>query len=161
MESKVIDSRLAEDGDAIRRRRKCLRCDSRFTTYEKIEEHVLFVVKKDNNREPFERNKVITGIVTACKKRPISPTLIEDIVDDIEKEISIKKEGKEIRSVEIGEMIMEYLKDLDEVAYVRFASVYKEFKDAASFAEEIQKLEDKQLSFSRGFEQTSLPLGED
>lgn len=138
-ESKVVDTRPTEEGQAIRRRRECIQCAKRFTTYEKIEEIPIVVVKKDGNRQTYNRNKLLNGILRACEKRPVSMDTIEEIVDDIEKNLhnSLKKE---ITSVDIGEMVMNSLKDIDEVAYVRFASVYRQFKDVNSFMEELKEL---------------------
>lgn len=137
--SKVIDSRPTEDGFAIRRRRECGACSNRFTTYEKVEEVPLIVVKKDGTRESFNRNKVLNGLIRACEKRPVSMESMERIVDDIEKNLS-NSLVKEIDTNVIGEYIMDALKDIDEVAYVRFASVYRQFKDTQSFLEEISKI---------------------
>src|SRR5690554_2009801 len=128
IETKVVDSRPTDEGQAIRRRRECINCGKRFTTYEKIEEIPIIVVKKDGNRQSYDRNKLLNGIIKSCEKRPVSINDIEQIVDDIEKTLSNSLE-KEITSVQIGEMVMDKLKDLDEVAYVRFASVYRQFKD--------------------------------
>lgn len=136
-ESKVLDSRECEGGFTIRRRRECLMCQKRFTTYERLENISLMVVKRDGSREDFNRNKILNGIVKACSKRPISITTIENIVDQIEEE-SFKISGKEITSQALGEMIMERLSRLDEVAYVRFASVYRQFKDIGQFMQELK-----------------------
>ncbi|MEZ4357043.1 MAG: transcriptional regulator NrdR [Eubacteriales bacterium] len=138
-ESKVIDSRPTDEDAAIRRRRECLNCGKRFTTYEKIDNVPLLVVKKDGSRETFDTNKIKKGIIRACEKRPVSVKEIDDRVEAIEKKIfnSLKQE---IPSSEIGEMVMQELKDLDEVAYVRFASVYRQFKDLHTFLEELNKL---------------------
>ena len=141
-ESKVVDSRPTDEGQAIRRRRECIKCNKRFTTYEKIEEIPIIVVKKDGNRQAFDRNKVLNGIIKSCEKRPVSMSEIEKIVDDIEKILSNSLE-KEVTSVEIGEHIMNKLKDVDEVSYVRFASVYRQFKDVNSFMEELKKILDE------------------
>lgn len=141
-ESKVIDSRPTDEGQAIRRRRECINCSKRFTTYEKIEEIPIMIVKKDGNRQAYDRNKILNGILKSCEKRPVSMSIIEKIVDDIEKNLSNSLE-KEITSVEIGEMVMNKLKDVDEVAYVRFASVYRQFKDVNSFMEELKKILDE------------------
>ena len=141
-ESKVIDSRPTDEGQAIRRRRECIKCGKRFTTYEKIEEIPLIVVKKDGNRQSYDRNKLLNGIIKACEKRPVSINTIERIVDDIEKNLYNSLQ-KEIKSEEIGEMVMNSLKDIDEVAYVRFASVYRQFKDLNSFMEELKKILDE------------------
>ncbi len=142
-ESKVVDSRPTDEGQAIRRRRECIKCNKRFTTYEKIEEIPIIVVKKDGNRQAFDRNKVLNGIIKSCEKRPVSMNEIEKIVDDIEKTLSNSLE-KEVTSVEIGEHIMNKLKDVDEVSYVRFASVYRQFKDVNSFMEELKKILDEE-----------------
>ena len=131
-ESKVIDSRPTEEYNSIRRRRECLRCGKRFTTYEKLESIALVVIKKDESRQPFNRNKILKGIMTACEKRPVSLAQMERITDDIESELSQSME-REVRSTKIGELVMEKLRSLDEVAYVRFASVYKEFEDLNTF----------------------------
>ena len=139
IESKVIDSRPTDENSSIRRRRECLKCGKRFTTYEKLESISLVVVKKDDSRQPFNRNKVLKGIMTACEKRPISIMQMEHVADDIESELAQKME-REIKSTRIGEMVMEKLRDLDEVAYVRFASVYKQFDDLGTFMEELQGL---------------------
>ncbi len=138
-ESKVVDSRPTDEGQAIRRRRECISCGKRFTTYEKIEEIPIIVVKKDGNRQAFDRNKLLNGIIKSCEKRPVSINEIEKIVDDIEKILSNSLE-KEVTSVEIGELVMNELKDVDEVSYVRFASVYRQFKDVNSFMEELKKI---------------------
>ena len=139
--TRVIDSRPTDDS-SIRRRRQCDECGKRFTTYEKIETLPLIVVKKDNNREPYDREKIVAGIVRSCHKRPISMTQINDMVDDIEGQIFNMGE-KEIPTTTIGSIVMDKLKDLDEVAYVRFASVYREFKDVNTFMEELKKILDK------------------
>lgn len=136
--TKVIDSRPTDDS-SIRRRRQCDECGKRFTTYEKIESMPLIVIKKDNNREPYDREKIVAGIVRSCHKRPISMTQINDMVDDIEGQIFNMGE-KEIPTTTIGSIVMDKLKDLDEVAYVRFASVYREFKDVNTFMDEIKKI---------------------
>lgn len=142
-ESKVIDSRAIEDNSAIRRRRECLSCGKRYTTYEKVEDIPILVVKKDDSRENFDKNKIITGLIRACQKRPVSRSQIEDIASDIERTIS-NKMISEISTSEIGEMVMAHLKDIDEVAYVRFASVYRQFKDINTFMEEIKNLMNKE-----------------
>ena len=136
--TRVIDSRPTDDS-SIRRRRQCDECGKRFTTYEKVETLPLIVVKKDNNREPYDREKIVAGIVRSCHKRPISMTQINDMVDDIEGQIFNMGE-KEIPTTTIGSIVMDKLKDLDEVAYVRFASVYRQFKDINTFLEEITRL---------------------
>ncbi len=141
-ESKVIDSRPTDDNTAIRRRRECLSCSKRFTTYEKIETIPLIVVKKNGTREAFDRNKLMNGIIKSCEKRPVSIEQIEHVVNEIEGNIQ-KIAKKEISSNLIGEEIMKYLKDLDEVAYVRFASVYRQFKDVNSFMDELKNMLDE------------------
>lgn len=138
-EDKVIDSRPAEDGAAIRRRRECLNCNARFTTYEKIETGPLLVIKKDGTREPFSREKLTRGLLRACEKRPVSSEQIDMLVSRIEAapRNTLKKE---IRAEELGELVMQELKGIDEVAYVRFASVYRQFKDVSSFLTELKTL---------------------
>ncbi len=138
-EGKVIDSRPTEDGNAIRRRRECLKCQRRFTTYETLETISLAVVKQDNSRQPYEREKIIRGIIRACEKRPISLPQMEKIADDIEGEL-YQAAIKEVTSTEIGERVMSHLKEIDEVAYVRFASVHKHFSDIETFMEELKQL---------------------
>ena len=138
-DTKVIDSRHTEEGQAIRRRRECDKCGKRFTTYEKVEEMILMVVKKDGSREAFDRNKIINGIIKACEKRQVPMAEIEKVVDEIERGLNNMME-KEVESTFIGELIMEQLKKLDEVAYVRFASVYRQFTDINTFVAEIEKL---------------------
>lgn len=138
-ESKVVDSRATDDYTAIRRRRECLRCSKRYTTYEKVEDIPILVVKKDSIRENFNKDKIMNGIIKACQKRPVSRSQMENIVNDIEKNIS-NKMLVEIKSEDIGEMVMERLKNVDEVSYVRFASVYRQFKDINTFMEEIKNL---------------------
>ena len=139
LESKVIDSRPAEEGATIRRRRECLSCQKRFTTYEIIERMPLIVVKRDGSRQSFDKSKLINGMVRACEKRPVSLAQLEKIADDIEQELQGSLE-REINTSEIGEMVMARLKDVDEVAYVRFASVYRSFKDINTFMEELTKI---------------------
>jgi len=141
-ESKVVDSRPTEEGQAIRRRRECIKCNKRFTTYEKIEEIPLIVVKKGGYSQSYDRNKLLNGIIKSCEKRPVSINDIERIVDDIENSLSNSLE-REVTSVELGEMVMNKLKDIDEVSYVRFASVYRQFKDVNSFMDELKKLLDE------------------
>ena len=136
-ENKVIDSRISKDGDAIRRRRECLGCGKRFTTYEFVEEVLPMVVKKDGRREPFDRSKIRAGIKKACEKRPISTDVIETVVDNVERSCQ-EFQDKEIPSSAIGEEIMRELQILDGVAYVRFASVYREFRDVTDFVEELK-----------------------
>jgi len=140
-EDKVVDSRSSREGRAIRRRRECLGCGERFTTYEYVEEIPLMVVKRDGNREPYDRQKLLRGIVTACKKRPVTIEAMEATVNDIEKELE-DLEVREIKSIEIGEKVMEKLKVLDHIAYVRFASVYRKFKDTTEFLDQIRELLD-------------------
>ena len=140
-DTKVVDSRPTDEGQTIRRRRECEQCGRRFTTYEKIEEIPLIVVKKDGSRQPFDRAKMESAIIKACAKRPVPMADIEKIVDDIEKGLS-NLMLKEMDSTIIGEYVMEHLRDLDDVAYVRFASVYRQFTDAESFREEVEKLLD-------------------
>lgn len=137
---KVIDSRPAEDNNAIRRRRQCEACGRRFTTYEKIETIPFMVVKKDNTREPFDRSKIEAGVLLACHKRPVSAQDISRLVDEVENEV-VNTEEKEVATTEIGNLVMDKLKDLDEVAYVRFASVYRQFTDINTFVSEIEKLQ--------------------
>ncbi len=138
-ESKVIDSRPAEEGTTIRRRRECLSCGKRFTTYEIMERLPLLVIKRDGSRQSFDRMKVIGGMVKVCEKRPVPVDQIEHVADEIEQELQSSLE-REVSSAQIGEMIMDRLKDLDQVAYVRFASVYRQFKDINTFLEELNKL---------------------
>lgn len=138
-ETKVIDTRPTEEGSSIRRRRECSSCGKRFTTYETIETIPLIVVKKDGRREPFDRGKILAGLFKACEKRPVPASALERIADNIENELRSSLEY-EVPSSRIGEMVMERLKALDEVAYVRFASVYRQFKDIDSFMEEVQRL---------------------
>lgn len=141
-ENKVVDSRLTKEADVIRRRRECFECGRRFTTYEKIEENLPFVVKKDGRREPFDRNKVLAGIKKACEKRPISLTTMEEVINRIEKSL-LEIGDKEVPSNIIGEKIMKELHSLDEVAYVRFASVYRQFRDINEFMSELKDLLDE------------------
>lgn len=138
-EDKVIDSRPTDEGTAIRRRRECSKCQKRFTTYEKVESVPLIVVKKDKTRQAFDRDKLLNGLFRACEKRPVSVHDIEMLVDEIEGQIH-NTLRREITSKEIGEMVMIRLKNMDEVAYVRFASVYRQFKDINTFMEELRKL---------------------
>ena len=141
-DTKVIDSRPADDNSSIRRRRQCERCGKRFTTYEKLETMPFMVIKKDRTREPYNRSKVEAGIVRSCHKRPVSTQQINAMLDEIENEI-FNCEDKEVETTVIGELVMDKLKKLDEVAYVRFASVYREFKDVNTFMEELGKLLEK------------------
>ena len=137
--TRVIDSRPAEDNNSIRRRRVCDECGKRFTTYEKIETIPLFIIKKDNNREAYDRAKIEAGVLRACHKRPVSAQQITTLVDEVENEI-FNREEREIPSGTIGELVMNKLKDLDAVAYVRFASVYREFKDVNTFMDELKSV---------------------
>lgn len=141
-DSRVIDSRSCEDGLSIRRRRECIVCKRRFTSYERVEERPLLVIKKGGTREPFDRNKLLNGISRACEKRPVSIETIENTVAQIELELRDANE-REISSMVIGEMVMDRLRDLDEVAYVRFASVYRQFTDLNSFINTIDQLKQK------------------
>lgn len=138
-DTKVIDSRPADDNASIRRRRQCETCGKRFTTYEKLETMPLMIIKKDNSREPYSRQKIEAGIIRSCHKRPVSSEQISALVDEIETAL-FNREEREIASSVIGEMVMDKLKDLDAVAYVRFASVYREFKDVSIFMSELSKL---------------------
>ena len=139
-DSKVLDSRPVEEGKTIRRRRECLECGRRFTTYERMEELPLIVVKKDNHRELFSPSKILSGLIKACDKRSVPLNVLEDMVDGIEKELRNTME-KEVNSKDIGEMVMKGLKEIDEVAYVRFASVYRKFEDISTFMEELEQLQ--------------------
>ena len=142
-ESKVVDSRHSDDGHSIRRRRECLSCQKRFTTYETVESLPIIVVKKDGSRQSFDRNKVLNGMVRACEKRPVPLASLEQAVSEIEQILQNSLE-REVRSETIGELVMERLRRLDEVSYVRFASVYRQFKDVHSFMDELNKfLEEK------------------
>ena len=138
-EDKVVDSRGSQDGSSIRRRRECLQCGKRFTTYEHVEEQPLKIIKKDSRREPFDRHKLLAGLVKACEKRPVSMDDLEGLVDELERELSQQFE-REVPSREIGERVMKKLHALDPVAYVRFASVYREFKDVEQFMRELKDL---------------------
>ena len=138
-ESKVIDSRPTDENERIRRRRECVQCGKRFTTYEVIEDVPIIVIKKDKSREVFDRTKVLKGMLRACEKRPVTSTELENAINEIEATLQSATD-REVTSVRIGELIMEKLKDIDEVAYVRFASVYKAFDSASSFIEDISKL---------------------
>ena len=149
-EDKVVDSRATQEESAIRRRRECLKCGKRFTTYEYIEEVSLMVVKKDGQRQDFDRKKILAGIVKACEKRPISLEKMEEIVVQVERAVQ-KKSDREVSSPRIGELVMEKLKQLDDVAYVRFASVYRQFKDVGQFMLELKEILDR--------EKPALPLG--
>jgi len=138
-DSKVVDSRSTDDDVSIRRRRECLSCGKRYTTYEKVEDIPILVIKRNMNREYFDRSKIIGGLLKACQKRPVSRSQIENIADEVEKKIT-NEMLTEVKSEYIGELIMEHLKKIDEVAYVRFASVYRQFKDVNTFLEEIKNL---------------------
>jgi len=142
IESKVIDSRPTEDGSAIRRRRECISCGKRFTTYEKIEEIPIMVVKRDGRREPFDSEKIRMGIRKACEKRPVAADVQDKLVEDVTREV-FNTLASEVTTRDIGEILMRKLKDVDEVAYVRFASVYREFKDTQTFMKELQHLLDE------------------
>lgn len=139
-DDKVLDSRSIREGEGVRRRRECLRCARRFTTYEQVEEMRLVVVKKDQRREPFDRSKILKGMLTACEKRPVSVAQMECAVDEIERAV-YNRGDKEISSVEIGDMVISKLRRLDKVAYIRFASVYREFEDVTQFKELVEVLE--------------------
>ena len=141
-EDKVVDSRPSQDGHAVRRRRECLKCGQRFTTYEYVEQLTLTVIKSDGRREPFDRNKVLYGIKLACNKRPVTKKEMESIVDEVESSINARFRG-EVSSQEIGELVMNKLRETDEIAYVRFASVYRKFKDKTEFIEEMKRLLDQ------------------
>jgi transcriptional repressor NrdR len=138
-ESKVVDSRASDEGSAIRRRRECLSCEKSFTTYERIEEVPLVVVKRDGRREPFDRQKILNGLLKACEKRPVSFETLDRLTDQVERELRNRME-QELPSTVIGELIMDALRSIDEVAYVRFASVYRQFKDVDKFLQELQAL---------------------
>lgn len=139
VESKVMDSRPTDENERIRRRRECLQCQKRFTTYEAVETVPIMVIKKDNSLESFNRAKLTTGILRACEKRPVTPEQVEEIVANIEAELQ-NSMNKQVSSLEIGNMVMEQLKDLDDVAYVRFASVYRQFSDLNTFMEELSSI---------------------
>ncbi|GAA4655091.1 transcriptional regulator NrdR [Anaerocolumna aminovalerica] len=143
--TRVIDSRPSDDNNSIRRRRQCDECNKRFTTYEKVEAIPLVVIKKDNNREPYDRTKIEAGVFRSCHKRPISVDQINQLVDEIETAI-FNREEKEVHSSIIGEIVMDKLKELDPVAYVRFASVYREFKDVNTFMHELKKILDNETT---------------
>ena len=151
-EDKVVDSRATAEESAVRRRRECLKCGKRFTTYEYIEEVSLMVVKKDGSRQPFDRKKILAGIIRACEKRPVSMEKMEEIVTQVERAVQ-KKSDREVFSSRLGELVMEKLKNLDEVAYVRFASVYRQFKDVGQFMEELKDIlgKEKQKTIRKGF----------
>ncbi len=142
-ESKVVDSRPTDDGQRIRRRRECMVCQQRFTTYEAIESQPLVIIKRDRSRQVFDRNKLLSGLLRACEKRPVDLETLERAIDDIETKLQNSLE-REITSVEIGEMALEKLRDIDEIAYVRFASVYRDFKDIESFSDALNTLKKKE-----------------
>jgi transcriptional repressor NrdR len=142
LDDKVVDSRASREGSVIRRRRECLSCSHRFTTYEEIEHEGLMVVKRDGRREPFTKEKLLVGVRKACQKRPVSPKIIEDLVEKIVDEITDKYE-REVPSMAIGERVMEGLREIDEVAYVRFASVYRRFQEATDFVQAVKRLEER------------------
>jgi len=139
-DTRVIDSRLTDSNDSVRRRRMCEKCGKRFTTYERLENQPIAVIKKDNTRQPFDRNKILSGLIRACIKRNISTEVLNKIVDDIENEIS-NMSSNEIQSKEIGNLVLKRLKNLDKVAYIRFASVYKQFKNIRQFTRELSELQ--------------------
>ncbi len=139
IEDKVVDSRESREGDAVRRRRECLQCERRFTTYERIDEVPYMVIKKDGRREKFERQKVLGGLLKACEKRPVSMGKLAELVDRVEGKVTDSAD-REISTIEIGEMLMEALRDLDKIAYVRFASVYRDFQDEEAFFNELKTL---------------------
>ena len=145
LEDKVVDSRESKEGDAIRRRRECLACERRFTTYERIDEVPYMAVKKDGRREKFDRQKVLTGLLKACEKRPVGMGKLADLVNQVESRVSDSPD-REISTTEIGEFLMESLKDLDKIAYVRFASVYRDFQDEQAFVNELKNLMRQKLS---------------
>ena len=139
LEDKVVDSRESREGDAIRRRRQCLKCERRFTTYERIDEVPYMVIKKDGRREKFDRQKVLSGLLKACEKRPVSMGKLADLVNHVEAKVTDSPD-REISTIEIGEFLMDRLRDLDKIAYVRFASVYRDFQDEQAFFEELKNL---------------------
>ena len=141
-ESKVIDSRPADDGQRIRRRRECMQCAKRFTTYESIESQPVIIIKRDKSRQVFDRNKLLSGMLRACEKRPVALETLEHAIDEIESQLQNSLE-REVTSAMIGEMALEKMKDIDEIAYVRFASVYHDFKDIQSFMDELHKLKNE------------------
>ena len=143
-ESKVLETRDSEDGSVIRRRRECIKCQQRFTTFERLEEQPFWVIKKDGSRERYDNQKVLAGMLRACEKRPVSYELLEKSAAEIERNLRQSSASREIPSIAVGEMVMDYLKSIDEVAYVRFASVYREFKDIDTFLTEIQELMKKE-----------------
>ncbi|MDI6731006.1 MAG: transcriptional regulator NrdR [Candidatus Margulisbacteria bacterium] len=138
-EDKVLESREIEEGGAVRRRRECLSCRGRFTSYERVEEKPLMVIKRDGRREAFNREKILGGIHRACEKRPVPTAMIEQMVDEIEKELH-RKEGREVTAATIGQMVMDKLQDTDKIAYIRFASVYRKFEDVSDFIKEVAEI---------------------
>ena len=142
IEDRVVDSRESREGDSIRRRRQCIRCEKRFTTYERIDEVPYMVIKKDGRREKFDRTKVLNGLIQACQKRPISQKVIEDLVEKIVNNVTDRYE-RELPAEALGKQVMEGLREIDHVAYVRFASVYRRFQEATDFVQEVRKLEAK------------------
>ena len=147
-EDKVVDSRATQEESAVRRRRECLRCGKRFTTYEYVEEVSMMVIKKDGRREPFDRKKILSGVIKACEKRPVGIEKMEEIVTQVERAVQ-KKSDREVSSSRIGELVMEKLKSIDDVAYVRFASVYRQFKDVGQFMLELKDILSKERRKSR------------
>ncbi len=159
-DDRVVDSRTSREGRAVRRRRECLRCQRRFTTYEYIEERPLQVLKRDGETEPYDRRKLLRSIQIACAKRPVSPAEIDTVVEDIERSLD-QRDASEVRSGEVGEMVMERLKARDHIAYVRFASVYRNFSDPGEFYEEIKDLADRSARTELSRYQAELPLLDD
>jgi transcriptional repressor NrdR len=145
LEDKVVDSRESKEGDAVRRRRECLKCERRFTTYERIDEVPYMVIKKDGRREKFDRQKVLSGLLKACEKRPVSTTRLSDLVNHVEQKVSDSPD-REISTTEIGEFLVERLRELDKIAYVRFSSVYRDFQDEQAFFDELKSLMRHKLS---------------
>jgi transcriptional repressor NrdR len=145
LEDKVVDSRESKEGDAVRRRRECLKCERRFTTYERIDEVPYMVIKKDGRREKFDRQKVLSGLLKACEKRPVSTPRLADLVDHVEQKVSDSPD-REISTTEIGEFLVERLRELDKIAYVRFSSVYRDFQDEQAFFDELKSLMRHKLS---------------
>lgn len=156
LEDKVVDSRESREGDSIRRRRECLSCARRFTSYERVEEVPLVILKKDGRREPFDRQKLMKGLLLACQKRPVSLARIEELVADIHARL-MERPDREIRSRELGELVMDELKGLDQVAYVRFASVYRDFKDLPDFVKALEGLMHKEAATGRNGGGPTLP----
>ena len=156
-DDRVVESRSAREGRAVRRRRECLRCSRRFTTYEYIEERPLQVIKRDREREPYDRRKLLRSIQVACAKRPVSPTEIDSMIEDIERALDRSDEA-EVRSENIGQMVMDRIKARDHIAYVRFASVYRNFQDATEFYEELRDLADREAQEELKRHQRELPL---